>query len=124
MQKAGEDNTKWYILGGAAALLAAALVWQSYADEAEVENAEKFDNDDIKELLKKEKLDVVKKDGNMINAQYFLELLQFIITTVKKQDVGLKKTQIDKRRKAMADKDMDMYKSIVREMLTKEENDS
>lgn len=74
--------------------------------------------------MKKEKLDVVKKDGNMINAQYFLELLQFIITTVKKQDVGLKKTQIDKRRKAMADKDMDMYKSIVREMLTKEENDS
>jgi LPXTG-motif cell wall-anchored protein len=68
MQKAGEDNTKWYILGGAAALLAAALVWQSYADEVEVENAEKFDNDDIKELLKKEKLDVVKKDGNMINA--------------------------------------------------------
>ena len=60
----------------------------------------------------------------MINAQYFLELLQFIITTVKKQDVGLKKKQIDKRRKAMADKDMDMYKSIVREMLTKEEADS
>ena len=76
------------------------------------------------ELLKKEKLDDVKKDGKMLNAQYFLELLQFIITTVKKQDVGLKKKQIDKRRKAMADKDMDMYKSIVREMLTKEEADS
>jgi hypothetical protein len=83
-----------------------------------------LDNDDIKELLKKEKLDAVKRDGTMINAQYFLELLQFIITTVKKQDVGLKKKQIDKRRKAMADKDMDMYKSIVREMLTKEEADS
>jgi hypothetical protein len=35
------------------------------------------------ELLKKEKLDVVKKDGNLIQSQYFLELLQFIITTVK-----------------------------------------
>jgi len=36
------------------------------------------------ELLKEEKLDVVKKDGNLIQSQYFLELLQFIITTVKK----------------------------------------
>jgi len=35
------------------------------------------------ELLKAEKLDVVKKDGNLIQSQYFLELLQFIITTVK-----------------------------------------
>jgi len=35
------------------------------------------------ELLKAEKLDVVKKDGNLIQTQYFLELLQFIITTVK-----------------------------------------
>ena len=35
------------------------------------------------EKLKAEKLDVVKKDGNLIQSQYFLELLQFIITTVK-----------------------------------------
>jgi hypothetical protein len=76
------------------------------------------------ELLKKEKLDDVKKDGKMLNAQYFLELLQFIITTVKKQNIGLKKEQIDKRRKALADKDEDLYKSIVKEMFAKEEQDS
>ena len=34
-------------------------------------------------LLKAEKLHEAKMDGQMIQAQYFLELLQFIITTVK-----------------------------------------
>jgi len=81
-----ENNTKWWILGGAAALISAALVWQAYADEDAEANADKLDDDEIMTKLKENKLDVVKMDGMQINAQYFLELLQFIITTVKEQD--------------------------------------
>jgi hypothetical protein len=41
-------------------------------ENAAEENDEKFNNVDIMELLKKEKLDVCKRDGTLINAQYFL----------------------------------------------------
>ena len=42
-----------------------------------------IENDPIGKMLATENLDVVRKDGDLIQSQYFLELLQFIITTVK-----------------------------------------
>jgi len=63
-------------------------------------------------------------DGMMINAQYFLELLQFIITTVKEQDKEGRQKQVNLRRIALKDKDDDEYVRIVREMLMAEEQAS
>lgn len=105
-------------------MISAALVWQAYADEEAEENVDKLDDDDIMTKLKENKLDVVKMDGHQINAQYFLELLQFIITTVKEQDKGKRQKNVDLRRQALKDKDMTLYTSIVREMLMEEEHAS
>jgi len=76
--------------------------------------------------LKEDKLDVVKYDGRQLNAQYFLELLQFIIIFTKEHvtDKDERQKQVDLRRKAFKDKDEVLYTSIVREMLIAEEQAS
>ena len=75
-------------------------------------------------MLATENLDVVRKDGDLLQAQYFLELLQFITTTAKDQNKDIQQKQIDRRRKALNEEDENQYTSIVREMVLQEEKKS
>ena len=76
MQTSGESNNmKWWILGGVAAFAAAAIIYSQYEEAQEEATAHEFSDEDIIQLLKNHKpqpLHEAKKDGALINSQYFL----------------------------------------------------
>lgn len=94
-----ESKDKYWIIGGAVALVGAALVWSAWNEEEdENENESKelhgdsptgvLTEDEIMNELKFRKLDVVKyddKNPGLLETRYFLELMNYIgVSTDKK----------------------------------------
>jgi hypothetical protein len=91
-------------------------------DKKEV--VEDISDDEVLESLKANKLENVLKDSanpNMIDTQYFLELLQFIGQSVRDKQKGEREEFILQRRAALKDKDEEQYTDIVRKMHETEE---
>jgi hypothetical protein len=65
---------KWWILGGVAAFTAAAIIYSQYEEAQAEETAHELTDEEIMQKLKDHKppLDEAKKEGALINAQYFL----------------------------------------------------
>ena len=71
----GKKSNTMLAIAGAGLLIGAAILYfaANRTDEEEVE-----DQVDLTELLTERKLMEVKKQGNMLDPQYFLQLLQLV----------------------------------------------
>ena len=86
----GSNKNLVYALAGVGALVGAALIYSWVTDADNEEGAE--GQEDLSELLQEKGLDDVKKNEyGMLDAKYFLELLQFVGEEMRRRQKSSKK---------------------------------
>ena len=123
MVQSNEKKNLMLAVGGGAILIGAALLYHfAFADDED--SAGKVEGQILDEL-KEQNLDEVKKSPQgQLDPMYFCQLLQFIGVKNKAQTAEKRNELTQKRREAYKTKDWDTYKSVVKEQIYLEDENS
>lgn len=117
VEKANQNKGLFLGIAAASALVGAALLYHFVFNEAEEEETAT-----IVDELAAQKLDVVKKapNGNMLDPEYMVKLLNCITTSAKKRREGERNTALAARRELYKSESWDAYRENVQEQFMKE----
>ena len=116
VEKANQNKNLFLGIAAGTALVGAALLYHFVfqADEDE-EDAYSMTDD-----LAAQKLDVVKKNGEMLEPEYMVKLLNFMTTSAKKRRTAEREAALNQRREHYKTENWDAYRELVQEQFMKE----